>query len=532
MAIDSETEIDSSVDSLSDALARLKKNIDGINRSFVTPKEASSALGMLKEIEKSSPFIHARNILDIGTRLAFYHNTLRSVKDMDRSIALMHARPGIFETPQQALRFSSRMMELNNPEMLRRIEAIEKYGSEEAADIVAKSEEKERERRRKNEQAKERRDARKRFEYDTAPKFEREFHDLTERYGGGRSGERLAEEMMSRRSELRRSRARREFLQDTYRRLPWMKTLVDAGIIQKKELPRIAKTMMKMSKAPIIGHFVKHPMMIPLSAVGAAFAFMQKSDWANPIVQKWSASSEIYGDPSRRLDMAARLAGFGSKEAVNKLYAQLVGEYGERSADAVMAHIGAMLRSAKPGIQRDAILKAFKMDAQMGRAAMFMAGLAPLESDETAARISRLQDEIVRGFSSGSGFDATLRSMWLLIGGKWFESRFPELVETYRKGSEVAHRSGGRIDDLIRSLFRIEVHDEAEAAAGSLEAIESAGKPVSSVTNGGDTSVSFSIGNLEINANDAQALAEELIKVGSSRSGIDIMDAFDRREAV
>jgi hypothetical protein len=94
----------------------------------------------------------------------------------------------------------------------------------------------------------------------------------------------------------------------------------------------------------------------------------------------------------------------------------------------------------------------------------------------------------------------------------------------------VANRRGGNIDDFIRSLFGFDTPEKAKAAAESLEAVESAGNAVSSVTNGGDTTVSFSIGNLEINANDAQALAEELIKVGSGRSGLDIMEAFDRKE--
>lgn len=488
------------------------------------------------------------NLLDSDTikKLERYRSTQRTVsglrklvKDVDayaRAERMMGRHPGSWRNADEVIAWEERLRERNrslfrrhqaandrimsikDPDRWRGVELSRKYGTADALRILDAEEEASEKEKREDERSKYRerkREGFRRFKYDQMSDFEREMHDLTERYGGGSSGRRFAMKSMQ---------------ANAYRQFPWMKTLVDAGIIEKKEIPRISKNLAKMSKAPILGKFIRHPSLLPLAALGVATSVLSQSDRANPVVQKWSASSAIYGDPSRRFDRAARLAGFGSREAVNKLYAQFVGEYGEGGTDAVMTHIGAMLRSAKPGIQRDAILKAFKMDAQMGRAAMFMAGLALSESDETAARISRLQDEIVQGFSSGSGFDATLRSIWLSMGGKWIESRFPELAETYRRGSEVAHREGGAIDGFIRSLFGFDTSKEAKAAAESLDVVESAGNAVSSVTNGGDTSVSFSIGNLEIRANDAQTLAEELIKIGSGRSGLDIMEAFDRKE--
>ena len=47
-----------------------------------------------------------------------------------------------------------------------------------------------------------------------------------------------------------------------------------------------------------------------------------------------------------------------------------------------------------------------------------------------------------------------------------------------------------------------------------------------------DNTLSFNINNIEVKADNAKELVDSLIEIGSNRSGIDIMDAFDRREAV
>lgn len=488
------------------------------------------------------------NLLDSDTikKLERYRSTQRTVsglrklvKDVDayaRAERMMGRHPGSWRNADEVIAWEARLRERNasifrrhqaandrimsikDPDRWRGVELSRKYGTADALRILDAEDEASEKEKREDERSKYRerkREGFRRFKYDQMSDFEQEMHDLTERYGGGSSGRRFAMKSMQ---------------ANAYRQFPWMKTLVDAGIIEKKEIPRISKNLARMSKAPILGKFIRHPSLLPLAALGVTTALLERSDRANRVVQKWSASEEIYGTPSRQFEVAARLAGFESREEVNKLYARLVSEYGENSVDAIMTYAGSGLRSAKPGIERSTILQAFKMDAQMGRAAMFMAGLAPSESDETAARVSRLQDEIVHGFSSGSGFDATLHSIWLTMGGKWIESRFPELAETYRRGSEVAHREGGAIDDFIRSLFGFDTSKEAKAAAESLEAVESSGNSVSSVTNGGDTTVSFVIENLGIYASDPQAMTKELIKIGSGRSGLDIMEAFDRKE--
>lgn len=516
-------------DLLADALKHLTERVDAMNKSFKTSlTDAKVAKDWFKKYGNTRPLPlgYANQILSVGSKFSHYTKVINSAKSIDLGLHMMGLAPGKFQSPEQAMSFKSRLDRLKNPKLAKHEEYIEAFGSEEAAAEMENAERNAKRREARSERARERREGKKRFDYDQLPEWEREIADLTERYGGGKFGRGLAEKA----ARL-----------NAYRQFPWMKTLVDAGIIEKKEIPKISKNLAKMSKAPIVGKFLQHPSLLPLAALGVASTVLSQSDRANPVVQKWSASSEIYGDPSRRFDRAARLAGFGSKEAVNKLYAQLVGEYGEAGVDSVMTYIGARLRSAKPGIERDTTLKAFKMDAQMGRAAMFMAGLAPSESDITAAYTSRLEDEIIRGFSSDSGLYGTLRSLWLSMGGKWVESRSPKLLDDIKKIPTSAFVSGNLADAIlgyllgdkissISSLLGFDTPEKAKAAAESLEAVESAGNSISSVTNGGDTTVSFSIGNLEINANDAQALAEELIKVGSGRSGLDIMEAFDRKE--
>lgn len=534
-----------------DPVRGLKEAIDELSTASASVERRIDSLGLR--------FEELGDLLDSDTikKLDRYRSTQRTVsglrglvRDVDayaRAERMMARHPGSWRNADEVIAWEGRLRERNrslfrrhqsandhimrikDPERWHGIELSRKYGASDAFRILnaeAEAAEKEKREDERSRWRERKREGFRRFKYDQMSDFEREVHDLTERYGGGSSGRRFAMKSMQ---------------TNAYRQFPWMKTLVDAGIIEKKEIPKISKNLAKMSKAPIVGKFLQHPSLLPLAALGVATSVLSQSDRANPVVQRWSAASEIYGDPSRRFDRAARLAGFGSKEAVNKLYARLVGEYGEAGVDSVMTYIGASLRSAKPGIERDTTLKAFKMDAQMGRAAMFMAGLAPSESDITAAYTSRLEDEIIRGFSSDSGLYGTLRSLWLSMGGKWVESRSPKLLDDIKKIPTSAFVSGNWADAIlgyllgdkissISSLFGFDTPEKAKAAAESLEAVESAGNSISSVTNGGDTTVSFSIGNLEINANDAQALAEELIKVGSGRSGLDIMEAFDRKE--
>lgn len=537
------------IEELSIASGSVERRINSLGLSF---RELDDLLGS-ETIEKLERYRSAQHTVSEWRKL---------VKEVDayaRAERMMRLRPESWRNADEAIAWVGKVRERNrslfrrhqaavdearglrNPRAQHIIDLQRRYGSADAAMILdaerqaAVDEGARRIARGKAEGA-------YNFRRDRWAKFQREYLDDTVRYGGGAEGRSMAERERIRKSDLLRSRAMRMRQLNAYRQFPWIKTLVDAGIIEKKEIPKISKNLANMSKAPIIGKFLKHPSLLPLAALGVATTLLERSDRANRVVQKWSAAEAVYGTPSGRFDSAARLAGFESKEAVNKFFSQFVGEYGEASVDAVMTHIGAMLNAAKPGIQRDAILKAFKMDAQMGRAAMFMAGHRPKKSDETAALLGILGDVETQGFSSDAGIFDWLQSAFLWLPGvkptlARASANPKETMAIAKAAKFVAARPDPisvykDVDSLTDSLARwiLGKPEEAKAAAESLEAVESAGNAVSSVTNGGDTSVSFSIGNLEINANDAQALAEELIKVGSGRSGLDIMEAFDRKE--
>lgn len=509
-------------DLLADALKHLTERVDAMNKSFKTSLiDAKVAKDWFKKYGNTRPLPlgYANQILSVGSKFSHYTKVINSAKSIDLGLHMMGLAPGKFQSPEQAMSFKSRLDRLKNPKLAKHEEYIEAFGSEEAAAEMENAERNAKRREARSERARERREGKKRFDYDQLPEWEREIADLTERYGGGKFGRGLAEKA----ARL-----------NAYRQFPWMKTLVDAGIIEKKEIPRISKNLARMSKAPIIGKFVRHPSLLPLAALGVATSVLSQSDRANPVVQKWNAAREIFGTPSKAFNRAARLAGFGSMEAVNEFYSRIVSEYGEGNADLIMAHIGSELMGVKPGKERESIMRTFNMNPQMARAAMFMTGrVKPSESDLISAHMSRLQDEITHGFSSDASAAETLRALWLSLGGKWVESRGvahaskaiplvkPQNLSIYGLANEL-------VNEILDSMFS--KPEKAKAAAESLEAVESAGNSISSVTNGGDTTVSFVIENLGIYASDPQAMTKELIKIGSGRSGLDIMEAFDRKE--
>lgn len=169
------------------------------------------------------------------------------------------ARPWWSGTATQASNFLKRqmvtMLSTDSSYMAKRkrIAALEgQYGLTGAESIVAEEDAErvaEAKRARKGARAKGRFNA----WFDSLEDWEKDKFQLTQRYGGGQEGARRAEEAQRR---------------SAFRQFPWLKTLNKAGIIQVRDIPKMAKYLEKLSKTPVIGSLIKHPGIL----IGSAFA--------------------------------------------------------------------------------------------------------------------------------------------------------------------------------------------------------------------------------------------------------------------
>lgn len=505
---------------LSDSINRLSEKITALS-DIVSKKgigeRAFAKLGKNEEFGKKLGKLQAF-VGNVDKLNQWASLTLRA-SDINRGLAQMKKHPGMWATPDEYLKYEKRHMlatrealSYSDPRAYKRQSLISAYGAAGAASIL-QAEQSASIRDAGQEILRQEAKGREQYKRDRLSRSAQRYHELRERYGGTNEADALASEMLARETELRKSKAIHQKTIENFRKLPWLKTLVDAGIIQKKELPKIAKTMMKMSKAPVVGHFVKHPMMIPLAAVGASVALMERADRANVSRVGWDVLKSIYGEPSERFEAASRLAGMQNLDTIYQSWAKLVERYGRKGAETIFGAQGAALVSNKDPTFRANRSKALGWNAQTAMAAMYFASdemirNAP-EHAITQARKSYLEDVKTYGLSSGSGVGATLRSLMLSAGG-----------------AELGARGEWKNAGMV---FPVWVPTEAARSAESLIEAERV-DPTWSKGGGGNNTVSFNIGRVEIKADNTRELVSGLMELGADRSGIDVMEAFDRRE--
>lgn len=327
----------------------------------------------------------------------------------------------------------------------------------------------------------------------------------------------------SRMRESRRSIAVRSKQIESYRKFPWVKSLVDAGVIQKKELPKITKSLNRMSKNPFLGHIVKNPALaIPLLAYGAIVKGLSLSDNANRDVVDWKNSANLHGTPSRKFAEAAFMAGLKDPGQIAELYGKLTAKFG--NADAILEGIGSRTGKMSP-LARMAVAKSMGWDDKTMAIADILSDNGHLKIDRTRrmnANKNMIEAADKMGWSSSGGWGDTAQSLWWLIPGmKSAAARDAADFDYTRK-------------DLIEGYFKtadehIKAAGDAAQSADEYDSGKIGNKQSSNAPANVSKSVAFNIGTLQVDAENTEGLMRSLMKEGSVRDHIGVIDTMDMR---
>ena len=167
--------------------------------------------------------------------------------------------------------------------------------------------------------------AKAKITYDLLDVYDREMHDLRERYAGAPNA---------------RAAAENKIRQDTLKKMP--KFMAD--MLKNSKIS--TKALVGISKNPIVSKFIKHPIAAPLAALGFATHFGQKvlGDISKSNREMTSLQNvvNLFGKPSESFMNAAISAGIKDPSKISKLWGKLNLDYGsfERFVSSIGAEYG------------------------------------------------------------------------------------------------------------------------------------------------------------------------------------------------
>lgn len=223
--------------------------------------------------------------------------------------------------------------------------------------------------------------------------------------------DRYAEQQKERRenkyryARLQASR-RKDEREKLYAKAPWMKSLVQSGIIDKKFIPQIAKGVNKISK--ISGATgVVHPLIGAVSAV----AKVVNATVPNVLdYDKTTRSSRVFGGtPPSDFVRAAQGLGY-DREQASRLYQSMVGKYGPRAAEVLKFTTATSLNAKTP---EEKIVRAQQLGLSVEelRIGQIMNG-----SQLTKGEKLRYQQQVLDDWRNYQAVHGTLVS-WLIESG-------------------------------------------------------------------------------------------------------------------
>ena len=325
-----------------------------------------------------------------------------------------------------------------------------------------------------------------------------------------------------RQRESRNSIAVRSKQIESYRKFPWTKSLVDAGLIQKKELPKITKRLTQMAKNPFLRPFVNNPgLAIPAAVYAAVVKAFAIADVNNQKVVDWGNKGNLYGTPSRRFAEAAYMAGLKDPGQISELYGKLTAKYG--NADAVLENIGSRTGKMSP-LARMSIANSQGWNEQVMAIADIMSNNGHLRIDRSrrvAANKAMIEAADTMGWNSSSRWGDTAQSLWWSIPG--MKSGAARDAADFKYVSDDLHDFYFKqIDEQIKSA------SDAAESANDYDAGRIGNKQTSAGTNV-SKSVAFNIGTLQVDAENSEQLIQSLMKEGAERDHLGIIEATDTR---
>lgn len=555
--------------SISESFDDLRAQIKSLAADF---KELGRGVKGRARLESLSEFEKAIDLVRNNAFLTQAYNIQNKAKDIQRAQRAMRSHPNRWNTPDEYLawekeqkerrdklsereralrkerfdrqqRLSDKILSIRSPERYRKMMLSREYGDDGASQILAAEQDKEQQERRDRLAQREMELRKERFDRQQevsdkimsikSPDKYRKMM-LTRRYGTSGADSIIAAEDAEeqRLRDSRRSISVRKYQAEAYRKFPWVKTLVDAGLIQKKELPKITKTLSRVAKIPGFRIMAKHPVA---AAIGAGIALtgdiFARQDKANKVVTDWEASEAIFGKPSKAFESAMMKAGMSYQEVLDA-WAKMSMKYGD--PDSALPMLGAKLSGIKSGIERGTAAKAMWLDSKMATGAMIaMGGYTPSEAAEVNAEIARLSKVSDAEWRSGSTLNEKTRAAMLryLPWEKDLEARGISWIDILDPINSLVRyaASGG-----VSTVDRLNELDEANEAARSAEEYERNKATIlpkgdESTVQGGNQ-VTLNVNEIRIlDAKDVSSLIQSIASEAGMGYNIDVMNWADSR---
>lgn len=339
--------------SISESFDNLKAQIDSLAADF---RALGTGVKGRAKLESSSNFEKAIALVENNAFLTRANRIQSSAKDIQRAQRSMRSHPGRWNTPDEYLayekeqkdrsdrlarrlrelnkerfnrqqRLSDKILSIKSPDAYRNMMLSREYGDAGAGQIIAAEQDKKQQDRRDNLARRERELRKERFDRQQevsdkvmsikSPDKYRKMM-LSRKYGTAGADEIIAAEDAEeqRLRDSRRSISVRRYQAEAYRKFPWVKTLVDAGLIQKKELPKIAKSLSRTSKMPLIGSLLSNPGVGFAGLIAELTHLIGSSARAARQVLPWENLEIAGGTVSDDYKSLMASVGLGEKEAI------------------------------------------------------------------------------------------------------------------------------------------------------------------------------------------------------------------------
>lgn len=381
-------------------------------------------------------------IADI-TFLSQVKNDIEKTKKIFQGLRVMRDNPNAFHSVDRYLAWDKimkgrrsdarkRQVEVQDavrskldPTFAHKLSLSRLYGSD-GADAILSAERESARRKGVEETAERKAKGRFNYTYDTMSDAERRRWDNTIRYGGGAQGRMYADAI----EQENENRA----LHETKGRIASRNRQLTAKMMKEfpiffanskrstKDIKAIAKGIKTIEKFPfgkVLTSALRNPAAAAITGVTTgltiANGILSKSDSANTHTTKWANAMNLYGTPSKEFVDAAKAAGIEDPAEIARRYGEAMFKFG--NADNFYRGIGQTFAESNSRVKMG-VANEIGFDAAAVMMAEIMSGKGGKHLTEdrvTQGKKIALEWQKIKGWSSGSGFDSTMRALELTV---------------------------------------------------------------------------------------------------------------------
>lgn len=562
--------------SISESFDNLKAQIDSLASSF---KALGTGVNGRAKLESSPNFEKAVALVENNAFLTHARGVQSKSKDIQRAQKAMRSHPGKWDTPDEYLayekeqkergdrlarrlrelnkerferqqRLSDKILSIKSPKRYREMMLSREYGDVGASQIISAEQGKEQHERRDRLAKRERELRKERFDRQQevsdkimsikSPDRYRKMM-LSRKYGtSGADSIIAAEEAEEQRlRDSRRSISVRRYQVEAYRKFPWVKTLVDAGIIQKKELPKIAKSLSKTSNIPLIGSLLRNPGVGFAGLIAELTHLIGSSARAAGQVLPWKNLEIAGGTVSDDYKSLMASVGLGEKGAITSATKRKMLIAGWSRAQGLEAftkgaYYGIMPTAGMFSMTHDQLLDYVSKQAYgISDDGMRLNALAAygINEAEYSASIQRqgLQKKTTANYvSQAAQRSKDRKAKTVAAGGWWANITHPDWA--------IDFISSAMPNDPLHGKEWKRMLDEEQKAQRAAESAEEYERNKSSTHQSGNgeamsagNQVSFNINEVRVDADNYQEFIQSIASEAGMRYNIDVMKWADSR---